>query len=377
MPDRHAILAPSSAERWFNCPRSAALSRRFPDTSGYAADEGTEAHALGEYFLKNSTNRKAYDPRPGMKYLTPEMLKHARAYAAFVRKRAREYRQQGCTTKLLIEHTMALSAWIPEGIGTADAILLAGDTLTVIDFKYGWIPVDASSLQLRIYALGAWAELHSRWEARTDIRLKTLKTIIFQPRIGRVDEWETTADDMARWSEEELRPRAQNAWNDEGNFATGRWCRFCPAAPACRARADEQLAAAAREFSSPDLLSESEIAEILLKAEEFTDWAESVRDYATSQALSGAHYPGWKLVEGRSLRRFTDEAVVAAIAESAGIDPWEPRKLLTVSAMEKRLGKKAFATLLGPLTDRPAGKPVLAHADDKRPELIPPQNDFN
>lgn len=263
-----------------------------------------------------------------------------------------EFRQEGTEPQLLVEQTLNLLPWIPAGSGTSDAILRAGNILVVCDFKYGMLPVPADSPQLRIYALGA-VQLFSG--VMTPSRVET---VIYQPRLKSVTTAFWSVEELTEWASRELQPAALRAWRDEGEFCPGSWCRFCRARGACRARAEEQLRLAQEEFGSPDTLSLPEISEVLTRLQTFLPWAEDVRAYATSIALKGEELPGWRLSEGTSRRRFTDDAAVAERVEALGLDPWE-RKLLSPTAMERLLGKKVFRENLSGLTERPPGKPVL------------------
>ena len=371
MPDNHAFLSPSSSVRWYFCPPSAQLCEQFPDQGSVFAAEGTEAHALCEYLLKKALGigDELSDPRPSMQYWTQEMEEAAQGYAQYILEKVGVYKAAGVPPSVYVEQRLDLREYIPESMGTADCVILAGDTAEVIDFKYGMHRVPAESMQLRIYALGACEVFSSLYEF-TRVRM-----CVYQPRLSSVDETEMTAADLYTWAREELSPRARQAFDGAGEFACGEWCRLCRARRNCRALAEYQLELARHEFKDPALLSDEEIADVLSRVDHLISWAEGVREYALGEALRGHAYPGFKVVSGRAFRKYTDDAAVASRVESIGKDPWE-KKLLGVAALEKMLGKKAFSDLLSDLITRPEGKPVLVPDSDKRPEWKSAETEF-
>ena len=378
MPGKHAFLAPSSAERWYHCQKSAWLCDQFPDLGSVFAAEGTEAHSLCEYLLGLALGRQGLvDPRPGMRYYTEEMEDCCQGYVAFVletieklkQKESADGREAGLPC-VYVEQSVDLRRYIPESMGTSDCIVIGRDEVVVIDFKYGMHRVPATSLQLRIYALGA-CELFSSLYDFSSVRM-----VVYQPRIGNVDETSMAMDDLYAWARDELSVRAGYAFRGEGEYAVGEWCRNCRARRQCRYLAEDQLALARFEFKDPPLLTDEEIPEILKQAELLEAWIDGVRKYALSTLLSGRKIPGWKAVAGRASRRFTDDACVAARVTAAGMDPYE-KKMLGVTALEKLLGRKDFRNLLGDLVVRQDGKPVLVPDTDKRPELVPANVEFS
>ena len=275
----------------------------------------------------------------------------------------------GAEPSVFVEQGLDLREYIPQSMGTADCVIIAGDTAEIIDFKYGMHPVPATSMQLRIYALGA-CEVFSHLYDFTRVRMA-----VYQPRLHSVDETEMTVADLYAWAVNELSPRARQAFDGVGEFACGDWCRCCRARRNCRALADYQLEIAKYEFASPATLSDEEIADVLSRVDALASWAEDVKEYALAEALKGHSYPGFKVVESRTKRLFTDDEAVAARVKKAGKEPYET-KLLGVKAMEDLLGKKAFAELLSDLVTRPEGKPTLVPDSDKRPELITADKEF-
>ena len=370
MPDKHAFLSPSSSERWFHCPPSAWLCEQFPDQGSVFAAEGTEAHSLCEYLLGEYLGRSGLvDPRPELTYYTPEMEECCQGYAAYVKGIVEGFKERGVSPSVYVEQRVDLRKFIPESMGTSDCIVVGGDELVIVDFKYGMHPVPATSLQLRIYALGACELFGVLFD------IASVRMVVYQPRIGNVDEASLSVTDLYAWANGELAQRAQSAFVGQGAFCVGEWCRNCRARRQCRELAEHELEVAKFDFKDPPLLSDEEIAEILGRVDALVAWANGVKEYALKVALGGRRIAGWKLVEGRSTRKFADDGVVCARLSAAGVDPYE-RKLLGVPALEKLLGKKDFKNLLSDLVVRQEGRPVLVPVEDKRPEYVPADMDF-
>ena len=362
MPDKHAFLSPSSSERWFNCTKSAWLCEQFPDLGSVFAAEGTDAHRLCEFLLHDMLGMPDTDPRPSMTYYNQEMEEAAQGYVLFIREKLEAWKAKGALPTVFVEQRVDLRAYIPESMGTSDCVIIADDEIEIIDFKYGMYRVPATSLQLRIYALGA-CELFRNLYDFTRVRMT-----IYQPRLGAVDEASMDVEELYRWAAEELKPRAELAFAGQGNYSVGEWCRNCRARRTCRELAAHQLEIAKYEFTEPPLLSDEEIADVLDRVDDLVSWATGVKEYALQAALDGRRFAGWKLVEGKSVRKFTDDACVAARVEAAGIDPFE-KKMLGLTALEKKLGKRDFQNLLADLVVRSQGKPVLVPVSDKRAEM--------
>lgn len=370
----HAILAASASHRWLNCPPSVRLTERIPDNGSIYAAEGSEAHALCEYKLRKLLGMEVQNPLDtpvGLQYYDNTMEDAATGYAAFVLELLEEIRKSCPDPIVMVEQRLDFSRWVKDGFGTGDAVIVADGTLHVIDFKYGTgVPVSAEgNSQMRLYALGAvdmFGELYD---------IDTVVMTIYQPRLTSISTDTISKTDLLDWAENTLRPLADLAYKGEGDLNAGSWCRFCKLRSTCRKRAEANLAMAQHDFKLPPTLSDEEIAVILDKLDDLISWAGDVKEYALNATLHGKHFEGWKLVEGRSNRRYTDEAAVAQIVSDTGRDPYE-HKLLGITAMEKLLGKKQFATLLSNLVERPQGKPVLVPASDKRPEMTNAKNDF-
>lgn len=364
MPDQHALLSASGAYRWLPCPPSALLEAGLPDSSSAAAEQGTAAHALAEWKLRRALH-DAPTTKPVSDWIDAEMETLTDDYVAFIQERLRDVRKVCADPVVLIEQRLDFSHVVPGGFGTGDCVLIAEPMLQIIDLKYGaGVEVEAErNPQLMLYALGAL----NAFEALYDI--SEVSVTIYQPRRANISTWYTTPAELHEWAETEVKPKAALAAAGEGEFCPGAWCRFCKLAPRCRARAEANLALAKREFAPPAELDDAEIADVLARLPELKAWASDVEAYALAAAVNqGKRWAGFKLVEGRSIRKYTDETQVAVAAEVAGVEVFEP-KLKTITALEKQLGKKRFTELFGHLVVKPAGKPALVPESDKRPAI--------
>ena len=368
----HALLSASSADRWLHCPPSARLCESYADKGSDYAAEGTDAHALCEYKLRRALGLPAEDPADNLTWYNEEMNDCAAGYAAYVLEQAEAAKQSCADPVVLIEQRVDFSRWVEGGFGTADCIIIADGTLRVIDYKHGLgVLVSAEeNPQMQCYALGALELFDGIYD------IETVGMTIYQPRRDNVSTWEISKDALYQWADEVLKPTAELAFAGDGNFLCGEWCGFCKAKADCRARAEANLALAQYEFKLPPLLTDEDIEDILSKADELVSWASDIREYALRQAVSGRKWAGWKLVEGRSNRRYINDAVVADVVERAGFDPYE-RRVLGVTAMQKLLGKSRFDELLNPYIEKPQGKPTLVPESDKRPAMSTAEADFN
>lgn len=362
-PQKHALLSASSAHRWLHCPPSAKLTAGVTEAPSEAALQGTAAHALAEHKLRRALKQQS--KRPVSKYEDDEMDSYTNDYVSYVLEQYEQAKQATPGAVIYIEQRLDFSHVVPGGFGTGDCLIVADGTLHVIDLKYGLgVLVEAEwNPQMMLYTIGALA----LFDALYDIEQVALT--IFQPRRENVSTWTISVTELNKWAEHTLKPAAELAANGEGEFCAGSWCQFCRIASTCRARAEANLELAKYEFAPPAELSAGEVAEVLAQIPELTRWASDVQDYALSQALSGEHYTGFKLVAGRSIRKYTDETAVAEAAKDAGYRDIYKRSLLTITAMEKLMGKKNFSEILGNLVVKPEGKPTLVPLSDKRPEL--------
>lgn len=363
-PEKHAKLSASSAHRWMNCNPSANLEREFADRSSEAAAEGSAAHALCEHKLRKALKMRS--TRPVSKYDSDEMEMYTDSYVEFVLEQIEVAKQHCADPFVLIEQRLDFSCYVPDGFGTGDCLIVADKLLHIIDFKYGLgVLVDAEeNPQMMLYALGALRLFDALYD------IDTISMSIFQPRRENVSTWTITVAELEEWAEQTLRPKAELAFKGEGEFNPGPWCTFCKAAVKCRARAEEKLALARYEFSKPPLLTDEEIEDILSRLDDLTKWANEIAAYAQDAAINhGKQWSGFKLVEGRSIRKYTDETAVVIAATAAGYRDIFKKSLISITEMEKLMGKKTFAEVLGGLVIKPQGKPTLVPASDKRPAI--------
>ena len=357
----HALLSPSSSERWINCPPSA-KENAVSDTGSTYAQQGSEAHLLAEWKVKKALGHKVRDPTPDLEFYDEEMEKCATSYCEFIMEVVQAAKESCPDPLVLVEQRLDFTRWVAESFGTADCICVADGTMTVVDFKYGLgVLVDAeNNSQMRMYALGALNLFESLYD------IQTVRMIIFQPHRDNISTAEVTKEELLRWADEVLIPAAALAANGDGDYKAGKHCQFCRIKATRRKRAEFNLQMAQYDFAVPDTLADDEISMILDRADTFIGWVNDVKSYALEQAIGGKSYPGFKVVEGRSNRRYTDGDAVAAVVTEAGFDPYE-RKLIDVTTMTKMLGTKKFNTLLGSLIEKPKGKPTLVPESDKRP----------
>ena len=369
---KHAVLSASSSHRWLSCTPSARLEQEFEDRETEAAAEGTVAHALCEHKLRRAL--KMQSRRPVSQYDCEEMETCTDGYVQFVLETLAEAKRHCADPIVSIEQRLDFSCYVPEGFGTGDCVIIADHTLHIIDFKYGQgVLVEAeNNPQMMLYALGALRT----YDALYDV--DEIAMTIYQPRRENISTWTITVDALKAWAKEVLTPRARLAFEGKGNYRPGAWCVFCKAAVKCRARAEEKLALAQYEFAQPPILSDSEIEDILGRLDDLTRWAEEIRAYAQDAAVNhGKQWRGYKVVEGRSIRKYTDETAVIEAANAAGYHDIFRKTLLPITEMEKLMGRQDFAKILGGLVAKPAGKPTLVPVSDKRPPIPSVQNDFH
>lgn len=361
---KHAILSASGAHRWLNCTPSARLELEFDDNSGEAAAEGTAAHALSEHKLRKALKMRS--KKPVSPYDSDEMDNYTDGYVEFVLEVIEQAKQICSDPLILIEQRLDFSKYVPEGFGTGDCLIIADGTLHIIDFKYGQgVLVSAEdNPQMKLYALGALDVFDGIYD------IEMVSMTIYQPRRENVSTSTVSKENLYQWAEEVLKPKAELAFNGDGNYCPGEWCQFCRAAVKCRARAEAKMKLATFEFALPPLLSDEEIAGILSSIGDLTSWANEIIAYATDAAVNhGKKWPGFKVVEGRSNRKYKDEESVAEAAKNAGYRDIYKQSLITITEMEKLMGKSKFNEILGELVMKPPGKPTLVPVSDKRPEM--------
>lgn len=371
MASKHALLSASSASRWIACPPSARLNAVKVDASSEYAAQGTDAHTLCEYKLRKALGERVRDPSKKLSFLDNEMGECAEAYSEFVMGLVCQFREESEDTLVSVEQRVDFSDYVPEGFGTADALIISGKTVCIVDFKYGkGIEVSADyNPQMMCYALGCIQMFDHLYD------IDKVLMVIIQPRLSNLSEFTISKANLLDWAKTTLMPAAKLAYAGEGEYCAGDHCQFCCAKATCRKRAEYNLELARYDFEMPPILEDAEVEVILTRVDEITRWANDLKEYALQQAIQGKQWTGWKLVEGRSNRKYTDEAKVAKTVMEAGFEPYE-QKLLGITAMTTLLGKNKFEELLGSLIMKPPGKPTLVPMSDKRPVMNTAAEDF-
>lgn len=381
----HALLGGSNAHRWLVCTPSAQLEAKFPDRSGESAKEGTFAHELADLYLSRRQGLPVNPRISRLKAGTTEygdfysldMEENVEAYVDLLDAKYQQALKADKNAILLHEEKLDFSSWVPYGFGRGDAIIIADGVMEVIDFKYGaTVSVEAkNNPQMRLYALGAYNTYGWLYD------IDCVQMTIFQPRNGGEKSETITTKELLSWGET-IKPIATQAYKGEGEPSPGDHCRFCRASPRCRALKEHnlQLAADYDVDADPRLLSDKEVADVLSRIEMLTAWANKVKAYAQEEAVdNGRVFPGYKLVAGRSVRKIEDAAKAEALLEEAGYKKADILKteLLTISKLEKLVGKKKLAKLLDDVIVKPPGKPTLVPDSDPRPVFNSAANEFD
>lgn len=361
----HALLSASSSKRWLACTPSAVLEDSFPNQDSIFSVEGTRAHELSELILSSYTSNEVKEWEEDANDL--RIIAELDGYIQYIQEQFHSLKERFEHCLVFLESRLDYSRYVPDGFGTGDVIMLAGDELHVIDLKFGkGILVSAiNNSQLRLYALGAMEKFKDFYN------VKHVFTHIAQPRLNNYSVEELSVEVLEEWANSYVVPRALLAFNGEGEFVAGEHCKFCKAAATCRHLMEENMKIAFSEVKDPSLISSEEVSNILEHADQITDWIKAVKDFATGELIQGAEVPGWKVVEGRANRTYLDEIRVAEKLKSSGVEEaliYE-RKLLGITAMEKVVGKKKFGELLDGLIIKPQGKPTLVKEEDSRPAL--------
>jgi Protein of unknown function (DUF2800). len=361
----HALLSASGAHRWMECTPSATLEKSFQDQGSSFAAEGTAAHELSEHKLRKFLKQRS--KKPVSEYDSDELDEYTGIYVDYATELITRVRDSCRDPIILVEQRLDFSNYVPEAFGTGDLVIVADGTLYIVDLKYGkGVPVSAEeNPQLMLYALGALNLFGFLYD------INKVSMTIVQPRLESISTYEIPVEDLLLWAEYCLKPKAQMAMNGEGEFVPGEHCRFCKAKITCRARAESFLALAQYEFKQPELLLENEIAEVLKVADNLAKWAGDVYSYATDKAIQeGINWPGYKLVEGRSNRKYVSDEEVIKAANIAGYSDIFKKSLIGITEMEKLLGKKQFNNILGNLVEKPKGKITLVPETDKRQPIM-------
>lgn len=405
MPAKHAVLSASSSKQWIHCPPSARLQEGFPNEPSVYAEEGTWAHELCEYKVKKYLHERK--KRPQSEFLTEEIDQITDVYADFVISVIEGMRSNGCEPLCFVEERLDFSNIVPDGFGTGDMVVIGKDgngrgLLHIVDFKAGrGVFVDAhENSQMMLYATGALNAYGYIYE------IETVRMSIIQPRLENISTYEMTADALRAWGES-IRPIARMAFEGKGEQKPGDWCRFCRARPSCEACRREAIALLKEEFLdldggalpdtdagsndavgetdatapySPDgsapvfkvpgLVSFAELVAVLPTLNRISSWIESVFAFVSGEAINhGVPVEGYKVVEGRSKRIFTDTKAVIKAAEEEGYTDIYKQELLTLTEFEKMMGKKRFAQILGEYVAKPPGKLALVPESDPRPAV--------
>ena len=376
----HARLNASSSHRWMMCPPSVKLSEQFADKPSPYAEEGTFLHELCELKLHRYLGdmvpeliEEQYAEHRDNDFYSDEAESVTDEYVAFCIETIEAVRLSCPDPLIMVEHRLDYSEYVPEGFGTGDLVIVADGVIEVIDFKGGrGVRVDANqNSQLMLYGLGALLEFDPLYD------IHTVRMTIVQPRLSNTSTYEITAQDLIRWAETEVRPKALLAYEGAGEFCAGEWCRFCKARYTCRKRSEYHMRLAEHDFRQPDLLSDEEIADILPVADSLNSWVQDLLAYATQAAVNGKSWPGYKLVAGRTVRKYTSEVEVIKAATEAGYTDIYKTTLLGVGDLEKRMGRKRFGEVLGKFIVKPAGAPTLVPETDARKPYSDAASDFN
>ena len=370
---KHAILSASSSARWLACPPSALLEREFPSTTSPAAEEGTAAHAMAEHKLNIQLQLESqYQPSI---YDNEEMEGYTDNYVAFVLEQVEKVKESCADPLVLLEERLDFSEFVPDGFGTGDCVIIADGNLQIIDLKYGLgVLVDSeNNPQMMLYALGALSTYGNLYD------IKTVSMTIFQPRRENISTWTLPVEALYQWANEVVIPTAKLAIQGKGECQPGSHCTFCKAKVKCRARAEANLKIAELEFQKPALLDDEEIEEVLGVINDLTKWANEVQAYALDMAVNrGKQWNGYKLVEGRSVRKYAVQQQVARAARARGFEDIYKKSLIGLTEMTKLMGKQKFDEILGELIIKPQGKPSLVPLSDKRKamQINNIENDF-
>lgn len=379
---KHAILSASSSHRWLNCPPSVELEKGFENKTSTFAEEGTLAHELGELSLRfqlQEITKRSYDSKvkkliTNNELYTNDMPDYVEVYTDTCMEKVAAARATTPDAIAIVEQKLDFSEWVPDGFGTGDFVIIADGTMEICDLKYGTgVAVSAKdNSQMRLYALGAITEFSFLYD------IQNVKMTIIQPRLDSISTDEMTVEDLIKWADEYVKPRAEFAIKGEGELCVGGHCKFCRAIAVCKAQEEHNMELAKYEFSDSLLLSNEEIADILARVDDLVSWATKIKEYALEQALNGIVYPGFKVVEGRSNRKWTDEKKVGEILIGQGFleNIIYTTKLDGISKIETAIGKKEVNRLLGDYIEKPPGKPTLAPATDKREPYNPAKADF-
>ena len=372
----HALLSASGAELWLNCPASALANEQYAQETSEYAQEGTIAHEVAEVYAKACLDKAGHSQLDAElnelrakwgEAITGEMLECAAGYAAYIQEHMSD------KSVVLLEQRLDFSNWVPEGFGTGDTCIIDDGMLTIIDYKYGQgVAVESEgNPQMRLYALGAINDYGCIYD------FDKVRMSIYQPRINNISEACMDVKDLLNWAETVVMPAAAEAFSGEATYHAGPHCRkFCQHAGRCPTltkHCSDFVESHGLQAHIPHLADEDYL--LVMQMEPLIRmWLDKVTRTATEQILQGKPIAGLKVVEGRALRKWSnDDAVFDALVGMGHFadDLLEPRKVLSVAAMEKALGKKKVADQVGSYITKNPGKPTLVLASDKRPDYDP------
>ena len=379
MAGKHALLSPSAAHRWMNCTAAPLLEKDVEDKGSTFAEEGTLAHAycakkLKEFLGLSVDEEKAEIAQLDEQYHSGEMDEYTDTYKTIVLEKFNAARAKTKDAQLLVEVKLDFSHYVPDAFGTSDAIIIADGVMEVIDFKYGkGVKVSAAeNPQMMIYALGAWDLFNFEYDIR-----KVRMTIV-QPRIDNLSEFELDAADLINWAVDELQPKANEAYAG-GKQKPGNWCQFCKVKANCKALSSMCIEAQQANPDPRKISKEVMESTILPLLSTFKTWLTGVEEYSLEQALSGVQYQGFKIVEGRSIRKITNPTAVMELLGKEGFVKEayiKPTELRSITDLEKLIGKKRFGAICAEYINKPQGKPTLVPESDKRPAFNQAADDF-
>lgn len=379
MAGKHALLSPSAAHRWMNCTAAPLLEKDVEDKGSTFAEEGTLAHAycakkLKEFLGLSVDEEKAEIAQLDEQYHSGEMDEYTDTYKTIVLEKFNAARAKTKDAQLLVEVKLDFSHYVPDAFGTSDAIIIADGVMEVIDFKYGkGVKVSAvENPQMMIYALGAWDLFNFEYDIR-----KVRMTIV-QPRIDNLSEFELDAADLINWAVDELQPKANEAYAG-GKQKPGNWCQFCKVKANCKALSSMCIEAQQANPDPRKISKEVMESTILPLLSTFKTWLTGVEEYSLEQALSGVQYQGFKIVEGRSIRKITNPTAVMELLVKEGFAKEsyiKPTELRSITDLEKLIGKKRFGAICAEYINKPQGKPTLVPESDKRPAFNQAADDF-
>lgn len=368
----HSLIGGSSLKRAMECPPSVRLTEDYEDEGSIYAKEGSFAHLILEKKIKERYGIPFDEEIEETEFDIEEINECTDVAVNYVSEIYERLKAEGKHPFIASEVLVDFSDVVPEGFGSSDIVIVYDGGIYVLDYKHGkGVEVSCErNPQLMIYSYGSLLMFEPLYD------IKEINMVIIQPRVNNISEWSCSKDELVAWANKEVKPKTALAYEGKGEFKCGSWCQFCKARHECKHRANEMLKLEGYKEQNKDLLSIEEIAEILTKIDDLVSWGNDIKEFALSESLKGVHYPGFKLVEGRSNRKYTDENEVIKTLQDNGLDPFDEPKLLSITELTKRIGKAKFIELVDKYVYKPTGKPTLVEESDKRPALNLAKLDF-